>query len=222
MYCAIIGDIINSKTIVDRYSAQVKIINVLTEVNKKNDNFIASAFTLTLGDEFQGLLLSPVKAFEIIEFIQRKINPIRIRFGIGAGDITTPIDRSISIGADGPAFYYAREMINEMKEKIKLIKTEQTEILFSSKSYEDLLINATANLYRDIERKWSNEQREKIYYHIETEENQRSIASSFNVSQSSINRAFKNSNFYNYMFALNQINEFLNKKYGEVNADANK
>ena len=59
---------------------------------------------ITLGDEFQGLLEITVSILEIIKYIQREIYPIKLRFGVGIGNVSTLINHEAAIGADGPAF----------------------------------------------------------------------------------------------------------------------
>ena len=61
--------------------------------------------TITLGDDFQGLLHSGEHVMDIIQYIKREAYPIKIRFGIGIGAITTNINAMISIGADGSGYY---------------------------------------------------------------------------------------------------------------------
>lgn len=43
-----------------------------------------------------------------IDSLRKHMYPVSIRFGIGFGDISTDIDMDAAIGADGPAFYAAR------------------------------------------------------------------------------------------------------------------
>ena len=56
MYFAIIGDIIASKTISNRSEVQNHLKRILDQVNEEYKSNIASRFSITLGDEFQGLL----------------------------------------------------------------------------------------------------------------------------------------------------------------------
>lgn len=53
------------------------------KVNEKYDRDIASKFTITLGDEFQGLLCNGKNIIKIIFEIENCMWPIDIRFGIG-------------------------------------------------------------------------------------------------------------------------------------------
>lgn len=80
---------------------------------------MAAKFLITLGDEFQGLLVKPNHLLEIIDDIQREIYPVRLRFGVGIGKITTQISPEAAIGSDGPAFYAARNIIESIHEQEK-------------------------------------------------------------------------------------------------------
>ena len=80
-YIAIIGDIKNSKKIVDRGAFQEHLKKILDNINLKYSDCIASKFTITLGDEFQGLLTTGNNIMEIIQYIKKEIYPVKIRFG---------------------------------------------------------------------------------------------------------------------------------------------
>ena len=93
---------------------------------------------ITLGDEFQGLLNNPAYAIEIVKYIQRELYPVKLRFGIGIGEISTEINQKAAIGADGPAFYAAREIINFLKNEEKHLKNQAPDIqieYYNSKIY---------------------------------------------------------------------------------------
>ncbi|NLE83252.1 MAG: hypothetical protein GX603_01905, partial [Chloroflexi bacterium] len=53
---AIIGDIIKSKALADRRKTQESLYGVLQQINQRYAEVLASKFTVTLGDEFQGVL----------------------------------------------------------------------------------------------------------------------------------------------------------------------
>lgn len=58
-YCVIIGDIDKSRTLQRRARIQEKFKEAVAAINKEFKNDIASKFLITLGDEFQGVLLTP-------------------------------------------------------------------------------------------------------------------------------------------------------------------
>jgi hypothetical protein len=114
MYCALIGDIIASRELPNRSQVQDALKDTFLYINETYADHIASDFTLTLGDEFQGLLGDMSKLFEIIDSIRFQHLAIDIRFGVGIGSMLTTIDRNASIGADGPAYWNARAALNSV------------------------------------------------------------------------------------------------------------
>ena len=114
MYFAIIGDIIESKKISERFKVQEKLEEVLARMNGEYAPFIASNFTITIGDEFQGLLLDSTRILEIIDKIKISMQPVDIRFGCLAGraDSTPGCVRARAIiGADGAKSEVARQAV---------------------------------------------------------------------------------------------------------------
>ena len=96
-YIAIIGDIKESRKINDRNNVQNKLKAVLIKINQKYESAISAKFTITLGDEFQGLLCVGENVIDIIEEIRREMSPVQIRFGIGVGEINTDINSDMSL-----------------------------------------------------------------------------------------------------------------------------
>lgn len=117
-YIAVIGDLVNSKKIPNRAVVQQQLEAILQEINETEHyrSSLRSKFTITLGDEFQGLLLNPAYLFEILIKIELALHPQEIRFGVGIGPILTDIG-DYSIGADGPAFWQARAAIERIHEE---------------------------------------------------------------------------------------------------------
>ena len=130
-YYALIGDIKRSKKIENRCEIQEKLKKILDNVNSIYNNDISAKFLITLGDEFQGLLEITAPILEIIKYIQREIYPIKLRFGVGIGNVSTLINHEAAIGADGPAFYAAREMIEFLREQEKKLKKQAADIQIS-------------------------------------------------------------------------------------------
>ena len=75
MYIAIIGDIIASKKIIDRDTAQKKLYTLLDKINIKYKEQLYSPFTITAGDEFQALFIPNTYIFQIIDEISLAFMP---------------------------------------------------------------------------------------------------------------------------------------------------
>lgn len=111
-YIAVIGDLVDSKRITDRYHFQELFAGDLSRIGQAD---LASPYTLTLGDEFQALYGSARGLFYDLFAIRASIFPVRCRFSVAIGAIATPINSKQAIGMDGPAFHQARAGIERLK-----------------------------------------------------------------------------------------------------------
>ena len=221
MYFAVIGDIVDSKSIKDRSGFQKKLAEVLEQINMDFSSTIAANFIITLGDEFQGLLTSPQHLLDILSRIKFRLFPVKVRFGIGAGMIETEINREMAIGADGPAYHHARSAINDIKtgEKGKMSTSMDTKIGAELDSAILDLVNSNLCLCTFIESKWTSKQRILIEEDMLSDQSQREIASKFNLAQSSVQRRFKNAGYYDYLYARKTIHKILINKWGDRDAE---
>lgn len=211
MYFAVIGDIKNSKKIKDRAGFQKKLYELLGRINAEYEDTIAANFIITIGDEFQGLLASPEYILDIIEKIKFGLYPVRVRLAIGAGGIETEIDRKMAIGADGPAFHYAREMISEIRTGEKGKMTTSTDVKIGGMVPPSLisLVNVNLCLCSFIESRWTMKQRLLIEERILSGKSQREIAAKFGIAQSSVQRRFKSAGYYDYIYARKIVKNIL-------------
>lgn len=220
-YIAIIGDIKNSKKIQNRDCFQQKFKNVLDQINIKYADSIASNFTITLGDEFQGLLLSGKHLMDIILCIKKEIYPHEIRFGIGIGAITTQINHEFALGADGPSYHKARNCIETLKKLEKQREVAFTDIIIgideeSDNKLQELTLNTIFKLMYAIEKKWTKKQRETILYMLINNANQLDTSRYFNVSASNIHQIITKGNFNTYKESFINLNEIMNEVYHYV------
>ena len=211
-YVAIIGDIKQSKKIEDRNGIQIKLKNVLEEINKKFESDISSNFIITLGDEFQGLLCSGKNTMHIVSEIERKMYPVRIRFGIGVGEIKTDIDKEMALGADGSAYYKAREAVEYLKnnENRKQSVTADVRIEVESESQgTTIMLNTILSLMTAIKDSWSDRQREIIWNMLEFQDSQSEVANRLNIKQPAVQKSFSLGKYYEYKDALDSIGKVL-------------
>lgn len=217
-YIAIIGDIKNSKELENRRDTQIKLNSVLNNINAKYKSVISAKFMITLGDEFQGLLCRGDGALDIIEEIQRAMYPVKIRFGIGVGQITTEINAEMAIGADGPGYYKAREAIEMLKNSEYRNKTQAANIRIEVEDDENsiaVMLNTIFSLMAVIQDNWSRRQREIVWAYEQYGGSQLECAERLNISQSSVQRSLINSNYYAYKDAKETLNTVL-REIGEV------
>ena len=210
-YIAVIADIKESKKISNRNEVQKQLGQVLTEINEKYNNDIYSKFTITLGDEFQGLLCNGANTMNIISDIERRMFPVKLRFGIGIGEIITDVNKEISIGADGPAYHMARKAIEHLKadEKKKRTNTADTRIEIDGNEKAALLLNTILSLLTIIKENWSDRQREIIWDMLEHQDSQMSVANRLNIKQPSVQKSMSKGKYYASKDAMDTIGKIL-------------
>lgn len=214
MYYAVIGDIKQSKKLENRSEIQEKLKNVLKNINTLYCEDIAAKFLITLGDEFQGLLKEATYLLEIVKYIQRELYPIELRFGVGVGEIYTKVDCEAAIGADGPAFYAARNAILDIHKQEKKIKQQAADIrieFYEKEYFEVTEINTMLSLLKTIEDGWSEKQRNTIWDMMEYRDSQEMCAGRQNTTQSTVARRLSEGKYVVYNNALETINETIQR-----------
>lgn len=215
IYYAIIGDVKDSRTLPNRNDVQEKLKKVLLDINRIYNKDIAADFLITLGDEFQGLMLKSNNIIKIVKHIQRELHPIQIRFGIGIGEISTKINKKAAIGADGPAFYAARNvitMIHELEKKIKIQAPDIQISLYTEKNiFEIKEINTLLSLIKAIEDSWTEKQRYTVWDMMINHGSQNECALRMNTSQSTVARRLSDGKYIVYVNAINTAEEAISR-----------
>ena len=202
MYLALIADVIDSKMVQERFDLQKQLEKTLQTMNELFGEFIASNFTLTIGDEFQGLLKVDAPVFQIIDTLRSELTPTQLRFGIGLGEIVTDIDPLQSIGADGPAYWNARAAINLVHQKNDY---GNTQIYFScGKEKQDFFVNALIASGEAIRSGWRGSQEEILLDLLKRcvySENfsQQDLAQSLEINPSALSKRLKSSSIRVYL-----------------------
>ncbi len=163
-YLAFIADLIDSRHIVDRAKVQERIKSELGAINRQFAGILVSNFTLTLGDEFQALL-EPLEAVSrLIDEIDLRLD-LPLRIGLGYGTLLTAVDPTQSIGADGEAYWRAREALNELK-----ADDGQTRVKVSGfGEWQDPLLNSLLETTELIKRRWTTLQRDTVKAMLEAD-----------------------------------------------------
>ena len=202
MYLALIADVIDSKMVQERFDLQKQLEKTLQTMNELFGEFLASSFTLTLGDEFQALLKVDAPVFQMIDTLRSLLTPTQLRFGIGLGEIVTDIDPLQSIGADGPAYWNARAAINLVHQKNDY---GNTQIYFSSgKEKQDFFVNALIASGEAIRSGWRGSQEEILLDLLKRcvySENfsQQDLAQSLAINPSALSKRLKSSSIRVYL-----------------------
>jgi hypothetical protein len=150
-YLAVIGDVVRSRELPERGEFQQQFRRSISRVNEEFSSLIASDFVLTIGDEFQGLLISADRISELLAVMRSGVHPIEQRVGIGIGVLDTAKE-PVAIGMDGPCFHRARDAI-------ELAKSSGTSIEVVS-GHADEKFRIYALLYSNLRKRWTARQRQ--------------------------------------------------------------
>lgn len=120
----LVSDVIGSRNY-NGLVVKVGLDNLIQATSAKFGSSILSPLTVTLGDEYQGVVKSLRDALEII-FFQERLRltldePIELRYAIHDGPIETEINREIAWGMLGPGLTKARELLDVAKTEKKRV-----------------------------------------------------------------------------------------------------
>ena len=217
-FAAVIGDIKDSRKLENRKEVQKRLQEILDRLNRKYEEDIVSSYLITLGDEFQGLLCSGKNILNMINEIKMEMYPVRLRFGIGFGTITTDIRREMALGADGPGYYRAREAVEVLKEREKKNRPVPADLCLKMEEEDrdkEVLLNTVFDLLYVVEEGWTERQREIIWDMLVYGDGQQNTAARLSISQPTVQKALAAGSYYTYENALKNAAEIL----GEIQYD---
>ena len=148
-YAAMMFDVIDSRRYLERYEVQNILMKSVEYHNEIYSYSIKKYVVSSAGDEFQGLFLDLPSAFLYIRKLQLLIYPIKVRCGIGYGEIKYDNDEWLSSAFDGEAYYLAREAINSINKK------KSNAICFNTMSKYDKYLNIFCMSSTEIKSKQS-------------------------------------------------------------------
>ncbi|MBC7426173.1 MAG: hypothetical protein H7321_06520 [Bacteroidia bacterium] len=138
----------NSKTLIAEFKSMVAYFN------KKHRATLLSPLTITLGDEFQGIIdtiENGIKLlFEIEEFIIKKEYGFKLRFVLNYGRIDTEVNKKKAYEMLGPGLTESRKILNSLK-----TKESRFWIHTSKKSASNLIINKAFVIYQSFTDSWN-------------------------------------------------------------------
>ena len=200
LYCAIIGDINNSRALEDRNRVQRKFERTITAINKEFRLEIASRFQITLGDEFQGVLRSPAESYRIIRRVTQLMYPVQFTFGVGVGTISTAFKKE-PIAMDGDVFHRARNALDRSKRRKRRLSYD-----FDHPSLE--VANALVQLM-EVQHGRLTPRQQEVSLLIRQHGNQTRVAKLLRVSQPAIWKAMSTSGIRELHEAEQALGQFL-------------
>ena len=125
---ALIGDLVESRKVLDRQALHDRLERVLSDVNHGSP--VRDPAVITLGDEFQGIYDTLGDALWAACRIRFLLHPVDVRFGVGRGSVTT-LDTGRGIH-DGPAYWNARDAIEKAEHRATRAQTRTSRTAYVS------------------------------------------------------------------------------------------
>lgn len=150
-YHIIMADIISSRQInkKDDFMRQFKALTNLA--NQEFKNHIISPLTITLGDEFQGVVDSSETLFKLLFFLDESIIAAKysfeLRYSMVYGEIETEINKKIAYEMYGSGLTKAREAL-------KNVKLSGDNYFISLNQKTDNQLSLCMKLYQSIKSEW--------------------------------------------------------------------
>ena len=205
-FCVVTADVRRSREIADRRALQETILHLLEEVNGQQKERLVVPFSITLGDEWQGVLRDVAAGFAVAHRFVEELHPFRLSVGVGFGGIDTEIfPRSAEM--DGQAFHRSRAALDRAKARGQ-------DVLFSLGSEpHDLILNAACRLMQLVREDWTTAQFQKVtlFKRLGTESG---VARALGVSQQSINKTLRAAHARIYLEEEQRILRFLELEFG--------
>lgn len=189
----LMGDIIGSRE-GDQTLLQQNFAKLIEKVNKDYSTSFESPLTITLGDEFQGVVTSAKEAGEVVialeEYRWDLDVEILIRYSLGLGEISTPINPKIAYGMLGSGLSEVREALVEMKQ-------EEDRMMISGTIAKKSQMALAMNIFLEMQEEWKWRDRQIIsgYFHYR---DYKKVAEVLNKDVSLIWRRFKSLGFESY------------------------
>ena len=198
----LMGDIIKSSD-KNQKELMIDFKKVVEETNQYFKKLILSPLTITLGDEFQGVINNHETATMIIIYIEEKIIQykmnFKLRYILHQGDIDTPINSKNSYEMLGEGLTLARK-------KLTQLKNEKTRFSFSIKNEKiNYILNEAFIIYGNIIDKWNHIQDFEIAYSFIKLDDYKLVAKELNKNRSLIWKREKTLNILNYKSIKNII-----------------
>lgn len=147
---------------------------LVAQMNKVHAKHIASPLTITLGDEFQGVIKSVEAAVAIaldLDHQTMRLNtPFSLRYVINQGSIDTPINTKIAYGMLGPGLTEAREALAAMKTSRARFRVILHDSLLSEK------LTLALRVYQGITEGWTAAQKKVVSVFWEEQSDYREVA----------------------------------------------
>jgi len=211
MKAVITGDLIDST----KYTSQ-ELDTILDVVNQEFEHFRSAYdadFKIFRGDSFQGIVLNPTIALDLVLAIKTAVNKIPIKnrqisglpdFRIAIGIGTINLKRESILESNGEAFQFSGKALDTMKGDYPrlLLKTADDDLNDE--------FNVHFSLFDSVTSKWSMSSAEVIYF-LHKGYKEVKIAETLGINQSAVNHRKKVANWDSISLLLGRYRAVISK-----------
>jgi len=176
----------------------------LDETNKRFNSTLFAPFMITRGDKFAAVFTSVKESFDMTEHLRLRIQPVKVRFGIGMGELTAGLESHLACEIDGPAFYRAGDALEQARRKRRFMVYQTGQELF------DRPLNALCHLVRLIQDGWTLRQQEVVGLY-QGGLTQREVAQQLGITQQAVADALQKAHWEAYSEAADTIRWLLGR-----------
>ena len=175
--------------------------NCTSFVNMTYQADIISPLTITLGDEFQGVVIDLVSLIDILigleEYIIDQNFDLKLRYVAYFGEIGTEINRDNAHGMLGSGLTEARKILNHMK------KDNKRFVFHVGSDIKNMILNEGFNIFQNIVDKWKIQEDHALITCLITCKDYKIAALKLNKNRSLIWKREKTLNISSYLSIRN-------------------
>lgn len=203
-YIAIMGDIVGSERFADVEQLHSTFNRAINESNGENAAHLASPLTITLGDEFQGLVHSYATAFTMARKLRFRLldEAIECRFAIGLVSLNSPVNPDRAWNMMGEGLASTRGKLNDKR------GPSFYRFALGNQPLLERSLEAHGAALTTIERRWTDRQRRDIAAFL-AGASAADLARQRNVTVHSIYKVRSSGDFDTYLVILQTILEML-------------
>jgi len=206
-------DLIASRRNTNRSATQTRLEEAIDQANRSLSAAIVVPFSVTLGDEWQGLVDSPAAALEADFLFRDLLHPLAVASGVGMGGVSTPLrDRTPLM--DGPCFHRAREALARAKDR-----RGQATVLASGDPLLDEAVNALCMLLHGLAARWTPKQFQSLQAYV-NHGTEAAAASALGVTQPTLHQSLDRSQAKLYLEARDALLHFVSQYPSGASANA--
>lgn len=199
---AIIADVVNSKDIKERNDFQLKLKILLESINDRFESDFASKFRISYGDEFEALLHGADHVLLIIDEINLSLYPIKVRWGIGVGEMATTSSILSYRELDGSSYRNARQALEHVKKHNYYGNSLCRLQTLSKNTMVEDFVNSMFQLQDSIRLSWTFDQSNIVQYLIKDYNYhsfvQKAVAETLDLSQQRISNVLAATSYKQY------------------------